>query len=100
MLNGNLQQATDGRFVLPNGLVMQWGIIFAANGKANIQFPIGYRKNPVVIANGVWGDNSNAIVANVKSVSAGGAELSVSVLTGQQIVGAGGNDIHWMAIGY
>lgn len=85
---------------MPNGLVIQWGIIFASNGKANIQFPVSYKNPPIIVANGVWADNSNAIVANVKSVSAGGAELSVSVLTGQQIIGAGGNEVYWMAIGY
>lgn len=99
-LNGNLQQATDGRFVLPNGLVIQWGIIFATEGKAEIHFPIHYRNIPVIMANCEWGDNTNALVANVKYVTSSGAVLSVSVLTGQQIIGAGGNEVHWMSIGY
>lgn len=99
-INGNLKQATDGRFVLPNGLVIQWGIIFATEGKAEIHFPIHYRNIPVIMANCEWGDNTNALVANAKYVTSSGAALSVSVLTGQQIIGAGGNNVHWMSIGY
>lgn len=52
------------------------------------------------MANCEWGDNTNALVANVKYVTSSSAVLSVSVLTGQQIIGAGGNNVHWMSIGY
>ena len=52
------------------------------------------------MANCEWGYNTNGLVANVKYVTSSGAVLSVSVLTGQQIIGAGGNEVHWMSIGY
>ena len=54
-LNGNLEQSTEGRFVLPNGLKICWGMttptyVSAYACQELVRFPIEFTNAPKIIA--------------------------------------------------
>ncbi|MCI8824707.1 MAG: hypothetical protein HFH63_02235 [Lachnospiraceae bacterium] len=106
-INNNLKQNTAGKFVLPNGLKICWGIYTPPNANGYIRqgtvtFPITFTSAPYVFCTKVTGNSAVECVATVGCSNQTATSVVIKAMAGNasEVLADRQIPINWIAIGY